>query len=404
MTVARPNETASLQENAGSRHPEMLQPDQPRVLIVIYSLGLGGTEKHLSLILPALQARGLRLTVFNISGVQDPDIYGRLVQAGIEVRGPALVQDGKRTSALRLLSSIFRLIKCCALERPHIIHFFLPRAYLIGGPLALMTRVPTRVMSRRSLNNYQAKYPILAKLERYLHRKMTAVSGNSTAVVNQLRHQEHVTPEKLHLIYNGISPNSREVNREEKRAANGIASESLVLIVVANLVSYKGHADLLDALHEARAALPEKWILLIVGGDSGAATRLKDRVTKLHLEDHVRFLGLRRDIPELLSISDIAILVSHEEGFSNAVLEAMASGLPVIASNVGGNPEAVIEGSTGLLVLPKTPSVLAQAIVRLANDPAERQRMGARGRARVEKNFSLEACVSGYEALYRSIL
>jgi glycosyltransferase involved in cell wall biosynthesis len=404
MTVARPNETASVQENAGSRHREMLQPDQPRVLIVIYSLGLGGTEKHLSLVLPALKKRGFNLIVFNISGVQDAEIFSLLVQAEIEVRGPALVQDGKRMSAQRLLSSMFRLLKCCALERPHIIHFFLPRAYLIGAPLALMTRVPTRVMSRRSLNNYQAKYPILTKLERYLHRKMTAISGNSKAVINQLRHEAHIAPEKLYLIYNGIPLNSREVSREEKRAANGITAECLVLIVVANLVFYKGHADLLDALNEARAALPEKWVLLIVGGDSGVANRLKERVRKLLLEDHVRFLGLRRDIPELLSISDIAILVSHEEGFSNAVLEAMASGLPVIASNVGGNPEAVIEGSTGLLVVPKTPSVLAQAIVRLANDPAERQRMGARGRARVEKNFSLEACVSGYEALYRSIL
>ena len=325
------------------------------------------------------------------------------MQAGIEVRGPAVVQDGKRMTVLKLLSSIFRLIKCCALERPHIVHFFLPRAYLIGAPLALITGVPTRVMSRRSLNNYQVKYPTLTKLERYLHRKMTAISGNSQAVVNQLHNQEQIAPEKLYLIYNGIHLTSCDVGREAKRALIGLTSECLVLIVVANLVSYKGHADLLDALNEARAALPEKWVLLIVGGDSGLGSRLKERVKKLHLEHHVRFLGLRRDIPELLLISDIAILVSHEEGFSNAVLEAMASGLPVIASNVGGNPEAIIEGSTGLLVAPKAPSALARAIVRLANDPGERQKMGARGRARVENNFSLEACVSGYEVLYRSI-
>ena len=92
-----------------------------------------------------------------------------------------------------------------------------------------------------------------------------------------------------------------------------------------------------DALAEGRAALPEKWALLIVGSDSGIGTRLEERVRKLHLEDHVRFLGLRRDIPELLSISDIAILVSHEEGFSNAVLEARIW-LPVIfmSSDMGG--------------------------------------------------------------------
>ena len=268
-----------------------------------------------------------------------------------------------------------------------------------------MLRISRRVMSRRSLNNYQAKHKILARIERRLHRQMTAVSGNSQAVIDELSQQEQVPSERLYLIYNGIPLNSCQANdRAQGRAAMGLASDCLVLIIVANLVSYKGHADLLDALAEIRAALPENWTLLVVGGDSGAGTRLKAKTTKLGLRDYVRFVGLKRNVPELLSLSDIAILVSHEEGFSNAVLEAMAAGLPVIATSVGGNPEAVVEGSTGLLVPPKNPSALAQAILRLANDPAACQQMEAKGHARVEKHFSLEACVSGYEALYSSIL
>ena len=165
------------------------------------------------------------------------------MQAGIDVRGPALMPHGKRTSVLTLLTSMFRLVKCCALERPHIIHFFLPRAYLIGAPLALITRVPTRVMSRRSLNNYQAKHPILCQTRTLPSSENDGYLGQFPSGFDQTGRQEQVPPEKLHLVYNGIPLNFYEVNdREEKRALMGLASDCVVLIVVANLVSYKGHA------------------------------------------------------------------------------------------------------------------------------------------------------------------
>jgi len=141
-----------------------------------------------------------------------------------------------------------------------------------------------------------------------------------------------------------------------------------------------------------------------VGRDDGIGSKLKKKIRDLGIDEHVRFLGQRRDVPELLQVSDIGLLCSHEEGFSNALLEYMAAGLPVVATNVGGNAEAVIDGVTGLLVPAKNPDALARAILRLVHDPAARQGMGTAGRTRVQQNFSLETCLNGYEVLYQSIM
>ncbi|MBV8697006.1 MAG: glycosyltransferase, partial [Bradyrhizobium sp.] len=122
------------------------------------------------------------------------------------------------------------------------------------------------------------------------------------------------------------------------------------------------------------------------------------------LESHISLLGVRSDIPDLLNASDVAILASHQEGFSNAIIEGMQAGLPVIVTDVGGNAEAVASGETGLVVAPRDPDALAAAILRLASDGELRQRYGAAGRRRVAVHFSLEACVAAYEALYRGLL
>jgi glycosyltransferase involved in cell wall biosynthesis len=145
-------------------------------------------------------------------------------------------------------------------------------------------------------------------------------------------------------------------------------------------------------------------VLLLVGRDDGIESSLKKKTRDLGIAEHVRFLGQRYDVADLLRIADIALLCSHEEGFSNALLEMMAAGLPCIVTDVGGNPEAVIDEVTGLLVPAKDPGAIARAILRLAHDPDLRRRMGLAGRTRVQQNFSLEACLDSYEALYSSIM
>jgi glycosyltransferase involved in cell wall biosynthesis len=118
------------------------------------------------------------------------------------------------------------------------------------------------------------------------------------------------------------------------------------------------------------------------------------------LANHVKWLGGRDDVPQLLGAADIGVLASHEEGFSNAVLESMAAALPMVVTDVGGNAEAVVAGETGYVVAPHDPAELSQAIVRLARDRQLRASMGQAGRARVARHFTLAKCVDEYEEMY----
>jgi glycosyltransferase involved in cell wall biosynthesis len=141
-------------------------------------------------------------------------------------------------------------------------------------------------------------------------------------------------------------------------------------------------------------------IRLEVAGDGPSMPEVQGLISELGLQEQVRLLGQVREIPELLTRAGIFVLPSQTEGISLTVLEAMASGLPVVATRVGGNPEVVEEDVTGLLVPPADSEALAAALVRLWNDPAERMRFGRAGRLRVEEHFDVRGMVARYERLY----
>lgn len=374
---------------------------RPRdILYVIGSFDLGGSERHLALIAPRLAALGWRPKVYCLErqGAQADAVEA----AGVPVIAPPMELAVKRSShiglALGLLLSAGKLFGLLLTQRPRIVHIFLPRTYLVGGPLAVLTRAPIRIMSRRSLNLYQRGRPLVRRMEMWLHRHMSVILVNSKRVSRQLIEEEGVPPGKVRLIYNGVDLAAFDAAgpaREE-------AARPLTLIIVANLIPYKGHADLLQALAGVAQALPD-WRLLCVGRDDGYGSELAQRARALGLEDRVQFLGERTDIPDLLKSADIGILCSHEEGFANAILEGMAAGLPMVVTDVGGNAEAIADNETGLVVPPHTPAALGAAVAALAADPSLRQRMGAAGRARAMAQFSLEACVAQYDELYRSL-
>lgn len=378
------------------------------VLYVIGALDVGGAERHLATVGPALVSRGWRVSVFSLAG------HGALSAAFKDGGVAVVVPPIERVGGSRALPSrIFRLLVAAGhlfwtllRRRPSIVHFFLPAAYLVGAPLTVLAGVPIRVMSRRSLNAYQAAYPFVPAVEKKLHKGMHALLGNSLSVVHELRDHEGVPASKLGLIYNGLDMSrfAQIEPRDQARAGLGLSSDDFVMVTVANLIPYKGHADLFAALGRARSGLPQNWRLLVVGRDDGIGPELKRLRAKLGLDDYVDFLGARNDIPSLLAAADVGLLCSHEEGFSNALLEGMAAGLPMIATHVGGNAEAIIDQENGLIVPAKDPARLADAVLHLANDPPLRARLGAAARARVAEKFSLERCVDGYDALYRALL
>lgn len=375
-----------------------MSASRPRILVVAPRLDLGGTEIHLSRVLPLLCAHGLDVSVFAVApgGRLEP----RLTEAGVPVLSG--IESGPRI--LRDLVAVVALRKAIERIKPDILHCFLAEPYLIGSLAGIRTGV-IRIMSRRSLANYQDNHPLLGSVERRLHRATHALIGNSIAVAEQLR-VECSNLEKVAVIYNGVeipSPQDRQA-RDSQRRALGIADDAFVMIIIANLIGYKGHADLLAALAGARANLAEPWCILMVGRDNGLGESLRGQAEQLGIAPNIRWLGERTDVSPLLAAADVGILSSHEEGFSNSLLEKMAAGLPVVATRVGGNMDAVEDGMTGLLVPPHDPPALGAAIVTLRDDVQRRMSFGAAARLRVERLFSLETCVQRYLTLYRGLL
>jgi glycosyltransferase involved in cell wall biosynthesis len=378
------------------------------ILFIIGDLELGGAERHLAQLLPALSRRNLRPLVYVLT--HKGQLAPFLEEEGIPVIAPPMSELVRRLPR-RVRQFVILPLSFCGLllvlltKRPKIVHFFLPAAYLFGGLTSLLVPLRGRVMSRRSLSNYQATHQTAARIERWLHRRMTASLGNSKAVVEQLA-EEGVPGDRLGLIYNGIDTNLYRAlpDRTELRQSLGIENEALVLVMVANFIPYKGHEDLLQALSSIRLELPPSWVILLVGGGDGYEDVIRNRAAALSLEQHVRHLGARNDIPQILATADIGILCSHQEGFSNSVLEGMAAGLPMVVTDVGGNPEAVVDGENGLVVPPQAPGALAAALLSLARDDDRRRQMGAAGQRRAETLFSNDRCVAKYCALYEGLM
>ena len=376
------------------------------LVYVIGSLDVGGAERHLATVAQAMVEAGRDVTIYCLThrGVMADEVEAKGVRVVCSARDRSGGGMSRRDRAIRFASAITNLVVLLRRHRPRIAHFFLPGSYLLGAPAAIATGVPIRIMSRRSNNNYQSARPLAARVERLLHPRMSAVLGNSRAVVDDLL-AEGCSPDQLGLLYNGVNLDLRSDAdlRQEKRRELGIAPESLIVACVANLIPYKGHRDLLAALAMSRAELPDKWQLLCVGRDDGIEEALRQQAEASGIGGNVRFLGSRSDVPGLLAAADIGVLTSHEEGFSNAVIEMMAARLACIVTDVGGNAEAVRDGIGGLVVPPNAPDAIAAALMRLARDSDERREMAKAARARVEAHFSLAACIDGYDQLYRAL-
>lgn len=377
------------------------------LLIIIPSLHVGGTETHLSQILPGLKAKGWDITVYLTSGAGE--LCNKLESAGIKICVPSELSQNlhNKNKLLRAPLIALRMLQLCWFLRrskPKLVQFLLPEAYLLGSICCLITGQKNMIMSRRSLNNYQQKYPLLKRLENWLHTKMARIITNSQSNVEQIIAQENVPANKIELIYNGIDTKrfteAETLDKQAIRNEFNLIPSALTLIVIANIIPYKGHATLLHTLNLIKQHLPADWQLLCVGKKHAYINELERLTTELNLTDHIHWLGQQQAIEKLLAISDIAISSSYEEGFSNAVLEAMAAGLPLIVTNVGGNPEAVQSGVNGLVVPPRDVTALGTAILQLANNKNTREQMGTAGKQKITEKYSLNSCVDKYDLIF----
>ena len=260
-------------------------------------------------------------------------------------------------------------------------------------------------MSRRSLNDYQANHPILSRIERFLHRRMRLLAANARAVLAQLI-AEGAPADRTIILYSGVDlePLTRVPDRAAARKIFDLTTEQLVIGIVANLIPYKGHADLVEALARVSSRMNRKWLLLVAGRDDGLGRVLKERAESLGIASSIRWLGSIKDVSTLWRAADIGVLASHEEGLPNSLLEAMAIGVPMITTNVGGVADIVTNGLDALVVPPRNPEAMAEALIAMIKSPQLRLRLGQAASARIHDVFSLQKCIDGYRLLYESML
>lgn len=240
-------------------------------------------------------------------------------------------------------------------------------------------------------------------ISRWLARRTDGLAAVCRDAAVRFAGKSGMSPERFEILYNGVDTHrfKPSASRAERRMALGLAADALVILTVANFSPVKDQAALLEAvarLPPARA--PRRFLLL---GDGPLRGALQAQVAALGLQDQVSMPGSTGRVAEYLAVADFFVLPSRLEGMSNAILEAMASGLPVIARAVGGNTELVVDGETGFLCRVDDVAHLAQALGRLVADPALRQRMAHAARLRAESIFSMDRMMSAYGDFYRRV-
>jgi sugar transferase (PEP-CTERM/EpsH1 system associated) len=274
--------------------------------------------------------------------------------------------------------------------RADVVHTHNTAGFVYGVPAAALARVP-RIIHTRHGQRFEASHRqtrLFRWLSRFVHR-VVSVSEDG----RQLTIGEGVLAERACTIRNGV-----DISRFDFVGANPLGRT----VVVARLSPEKDVATLIRAVGIVNEMIGSRGRLLeldIVGDGTERAT-LQTLAQSLGLSNVIRFHGLRNDIPEVLAGASMFVLPSLTEGISLTLLEAMARGLPVVACRVGGNPEVVIDGSTGLLVPAGQPQSLASAMLRLHRDPGLAEQFGRRGRQRVEQEFCVQEMIRQYERLY----
>jgi starch synthase (maltosyl-transferring) len=367
------------------------RPNPQRVLFVITDLDVGGAEKCCVQLATGLDRHRWAAEVCCLS---DPGALGeRLRVAGIPVHALRAAGVWDAPHAVLELTRIIRRV------RPAIVHTFLFHANMTGRAAAWLAGVPRVVSSIRVAERRYRYHLILETLTCRMSHKVVCVS-ESVARFTQRR--SHVPRSRLAVIPNGIEIQPARSAMAVDRLNLGLPHGSIVGLFVGRLDPQKGVDVLVRALAVARNQVASLHMLL--AGSGPEREYLARLVDDLGLGSYVHFLGWRDDVSAVLRAADFFVLPSRWEGMPNAVLEAMAAGLPVIATRAEGSMELVRNGETGRLVEIDDEHALANALVELACDATLRDAWGKRGKSIACTEFSLATMIARYDELYESLL
>jgi glycosyltransferase involved in cell wall biosynthesis len=298
-----------------------------------------------------------------------------------------------------------RLAQLFRRQRVALVHAHQIPAFLYGSLARLLAQRPPILFTEHGLTHARSPRRKRILVNRLLLQRRDRVVAVGQAVRRVLVDNEGLPGSRIQVIYNGIAsdPFARAAgSRETVRGELGLAPADLVACQVGRLEPIKDHATALRALGRVVARRPEARLVLV--GDGPEKGRLHELAGRLGLLSQIRFLGMRYDVPRVLAGADLLLLSSTSEGIPLALIEGMAAGLPVVSTNVGGVPEVVVHGTTGLVAPAGDEAALAGAILRLAEDASLRRQMGENGRQRAQTMFSEDRMYARYCALYNEML
>lgn len=368
------------------------------ILFIIDELcEIGGAERVLYKMIRLLPEELFRCSLFTFRTNEETDIS--------QIHCPVYVLPLKKTydwNALKVARQIRRFVRQ---EKVSIVHTFFETSDLWAGPIAKLSGCPVLVSSRRDLGILRSrKHSIGYRVLRGLYDSVLTVSPQVREFCIQ---QDGLDPSRVQTLFNGleietvVKAESRTVMRKEMN----IPEQVPVITTVGNIRRVKG----VDVLVEAAARVCRRHpnaLFLVVGrkSEEDYCRELENRIACLGLTANFRLLGSREDVFSILRMSDIFCLPSRSEGFSNALLEAMACKLPCVATDLGGNREVLIQGETGLLVPSEDCEELASALTRLLSNRGLAANMGLRGEKVVQSRFTAEVMMNNLVSVYQGLL
>lgn len=366
-----------------------------RIVHCITTLGVGGAEKHLLWLATEQQKRGHEVSVLYLKGegelapsFTEREISVDHVPLGSLLQGPAVARV---------------LVERTAGRGVNIFHTHLLKADAVGALARPRMEAGALVSSKHNDERALLSLPI-GLAHGWLMKRADAIVALSDHVAAFTSRHGRVPAHRIRRIYYGVDGKALQpkIDRKKVRKALGIAQNAPLLISVGRLSPQKDHPTLLRSF----ALLPEDTQLLVVGGDpfGDGEARLPALAEELGVATRTHFLGIRDDVPDLLGASDLFVLSSLWEGLGLVFLEAMAVGLPVVATSVSAVPEVVTHGKTGWLVPPKEPKSLAEALIEALDHPAERATRGASGKNRLAEVFDLDVMVDQIMEVYEDAL
>jgi len=363
-----------------------------KIMFMIWALEVGGAERLLVKLAQKIPRDRYDVSVVCIS--REGVWADELKQAGIPV-----ICTHKRTGFdPSILSKLIQLIRE---EKPDIVNTTLWTADLWGRLAAIIAGVKDIIVTEQNVDVWKRWYHII--IDKMLFKYTRYAICVSDEVVNYYRNTVGLKPEQLVMIPNAIDVSLFEDGavQGDLRASLGIKADEFIFTCSARLHEQKAHEVLIEAVKRVQDIPLTNFRVLLVG-EGPRRDELQNMVEKLGLSNRILFLGLRQDIPNILLQSNSFVLSSDYEGLSLAILEAMAARLPIVATTVGGNAQIVEDGETGFLVPPQNPGLLADAMMKVLNDPQRAKQMGAAGRARVEGVYDIQSVTQQTVVLFES--